>query len=317
MKEIKIIKYIVGMLAIILFVSCEDDVTLEFSDYDKKIVVEGKIIESEVPSVFLTWSSGYFDTLNIDIQRVYQLLESEDLTELESVFRSYLVLNAVVTVSDGNITDTLKLGINENVFPFIHYVGSGMLKGETGTQYTLNIKYFGDELSAITSIPEAVPLDSLWFEFRSEDDDSLGYIHGIFDDPTEIGNNYRVFSKTENRDSIFVHPWNSVWNDRNINGEEDVKFILYHGANTTDDQEDRERWFFKLGETVTVRLCAMDNDHYQFWYSFEQNAGGGGNPFASPAQIATNINGGLGVWGGYGIFDMEYKVVYIEPTDDE
>ena len=296
------------------FSSCEDDITFEFSNYEKKIVVEGVINQGEVPNLFLTWSSGYFDTLNINITRVYQLIEEGNFSELEKIFGSYVVSDAFVTVSNGILTDTLTLNLTPLTFPFINYIGSGKIIGEPGYSYTLDIVYHDSindlnyELFANTSIPEPVPIDSLWFEFRNPDEDSLGYIHGIFDDPQELGNYYRIFSRTEERDIDYVHPWNSVWNDRNINGEENINFQIYHGANTSDDPEDVNRWYFRLDEVVHVRLCAIDYEHFQFWYTYQQNAGGGGNPFASPSQIATNISGGLGIWGGYGIYDTLYIV---------
>ena len=38
----------------------------------------------------------------------------------------------------------------------------------------------------------------------------------------------------------------------------------------------------------------------------------GGNPFAEPANLTTNIIGGLGVWSGYGT--KYYKVPVIKDT---
>ena len=38
----------------------------------------------------------------------------------------------------------------------------------------------------------------------------------------------------------------------------------------------------------------------RFWRGVVRNSTSGGNPFAEPANLASNINGGLGVWTGYG-----------------
>jgi len=61
------------------------------------------------------------------------------------------------------------------------------------------------------------------------------------------------------------------------------------------------RDYFKEGDTIAIKFCTIDQPHFQFWQSFEIAAFNSGNPFAAPATIKSNINGGLGVWGGYGV----------------
>ena len=39
---------------------------------------------------------------------------------------------------------------------------------------------------------------------------------------------------------------------------------------------------------------------YKFWRSLERQGGTNGNPFAEPMNLVSNINGGLGIWAGYG-----------------
>jgi hypothetical protein len=58
----------------------------------------------------------------------------------------------------------------------------------------------------------------------------------------------------------------------------------------------------------------MDFEHYAFWESYQQSAGGGGNPFATPNEIKTNIQNGLGVWGGYGVSYFDFVVTLPDTT---
>jgi hypothetical protein len=44
----------------------------------------------------------------------------------------------------------------------------------------------------------------------------------------------------------------------------------------------------------------IDKSHYNFWRTLEADRGSQGNPFGSFVVVKTNINGGIGVWGGYG-----------------
>ena len=293
-----------------LLSSCEEDITFEFSDYEEKIVIDGAIFEGEPAKVFITRSQSFFDSIPTD---------SVDIEYLGNVFTipgmlyDLLVFDAEVIVSDGNQVDTLQLGIDPYTYPYLCYVGDPIV-GQSGQSYTLSVTVGEEVVSSTTSIPSHIPIDSVWFEFKNDDEDSLGYIYGVFDDPVEEQNYYRFFSKSIGRDSIFVHPWRSVGYDQNVNGEEEVQFVLYHGNNSLEDSEDSDRWYFRLGEKVVVRFCTIDHDSFEFWSSFQENAGGSGNQFSSPSPTATNILGGLGVWCGYGVYDTLYTVQYIEET---
>jgi hypothetical protein len=68
---------------------------------------------------------------------------------------------------------------------------------------------------------------------------------------------------------------------------------------------DPEYSFYKIGDTVIVKFCSIDQATYDFWRTAEGEMYSNGDPFISPSQIVTNTKGGsLGVWGGYGtLFD--------------
>jgi hypothetical protein len=50
----------------------------------------------------------------------------------------------------------------------------------------------------------------------------------------------------------------------------------------------------------------------RFWRGLVRQAGTNGNPFAEPMNLVSNINGGLGIWTGYGA--SYYKVPIINGT---
>ena len=45
----------------------------------------------------------------------------------------------------------------------------------------------------------------------------------------------------------------------------------------------------------------MDYDSFKFWRSVERYQSTNGNPFAEPMNLYSNVKGGLGIWGGYGV----------------
>jgi hypothetical protein len=66
-----------------------------------------------------------------------------------------------------------------------------------------------------------------------------------------------------------------------------------------EDDENDERFYFKRGDTIVVKFCAIDRQTFEFWRTEKTQVGNNGNPFGSPAPITSNIVGGLGIWAGY------------------
>jgi len=64
---------------------------------------------------------------------------------------------------------------------------------------------------------------------------------------------------------------------------------------------------FRKGDTVVVNISMIDKSHFQFWNSLDEQLNSGG-PYASPTYIQSNINDGLGIWGGYA---AAYDTIYI------
>lgn len=292
MKGSKKYSLIVIIIITTLFIgSCEKEIIIDIPQPETKIVIEGAIEEGQFPWVFVTKNSPFFEPVD------------------STVISNLIVWDAKITVTDGVITDSLHIFLDPYNFPFIKYVGS-TIKGEVGKTYHLKVEAGGNVYTASTTIYPAIHLDSLKFK-PDFNEDSLGFVWIYLVDPDTLGNYYRVFTKRLGRDSVYLHPYPSVIDDRFFNGQFS-EYSLESGRNPLednlydDDGKDASgvpRWYFRKGQTVVVKLCAIDAFHYDFWYSIEQQFITDGNPFASPVSARTNINGGaLGVWGGYGVF---------------
>ena len=62
-----------------------------------------------------------------------------------------------------------------------------------------------------------------------------------------------------------------------------------------------ERGYFKKGDTIAVKFCAIDQNVFKFVLESENQVSSTGSPFASPSNVTSNIsNGALGIWAGYG-----------------
>ena len=274
------------LLSSFLLQSCEKEITIDLPEAEKKVVVEGVIEQDRHPYVLLTRSSPYFATI-------------EDFTN------NLFVTDATVIVSDGIITDTLQGGLNFEIYkpnPVFAY-SSDLITGEVGKIYYLTVIADGKTLTATTTIPTPIPLDSLWFkEDLGATDDSLGFIWAHLTDPDTMGNSYRWFSQIFGKQQRLLPADGSVFNDKFINGQS-FDFAYDPSDDPLDPEEPDELplFYFGVGDTVVVKFCTIDRKTYNFLNSLENIRFANGNPFASPASVFTNIEGGgLGGWCGYG-----------------
>ncbi|MFH0893924.1 MAG: DUF4249 domain-containing protein [Bacteroidota bacterium] len=288
MKKFKFI--IIPTVFMLLIAACSKDITLDIPEPEIKIVIEGYIENGKNPYIIVTKNTPYFGTL-----------DSATLVNL-------LVQDAVVTVSDGNITAPCAFTFDPTIFPYFLYKTNAIV-GEVGKTYYLSVTANGKTYTAQTTIPGLNPLDSLWY--KSETNlDSLGYIWGHGNDPDTLGNYYRLLAKRIGKDDTYVATFPSSMDDKFINGVS-FDFNLSRGAKSNSqalDDNNIEAGFFKRGDTIVVKFCGIDKAHYLFWRTAEEIIYGGSNPFTNPISVKTNIsNGGLGIWGGQNaVYDTIY-----------
>lgn len=283
----KAIRAILFLIGVTILPSCEKNVTVDIPVVESGIVVEGYVETGKNPYVILSNTLPFFGSVS-----TLNLLQ-------------YTIKGAIVTVDNGSRVDTLKDLFNIGV-----YFTTSMI-GESGKAYFLRVLVNGKTLTASTFIPQPVPLDSVWFKVNGNRD-SLGYTWAHLTDPDTLGNSYRFFAQRINRyrygsdigkmkDSTFIAPQGSVFEDKFINGKS-FDFAFDRGSfpnSQKDDDLNDEKRFFKRGDTIVIKFCTIDRAHFEFWRSEETQVSNNGNPFGSPAPVLSNINGGLGIWGGY------------------
>lgn len=303
---------------IIVFASCETDITLDIPQPEPKIVVEG-YIEIDLPPF-------------ISITRTIPFYGEIDINELDNFY----VNNAFVEVSDGEATVVLQefcldelppalqpllaelLGVDldstgEYAFNACLYTvpdiltGAPAFKGVAGKSYSLLIISDEDTVTSVTTIPPIVELDSIFYKPASETDpanDSLVRLYGVITDPPALGNYYRYFTSRNNND--FYPDFNSVTDDLLFNGLT-FEFTLNRALEPDEEFDANTYGYFWKGDTIGLRWTTIDFFSYDFWRTLESDSGSDG-PFTSVTIAATNINGGLGIWCGYGTVYYELIV---------
>jgi len=276
-----------GATVVLSLTSCEKNVTVTVPGAEELIVIEGYIETGENPFLVLSRTLPFFGTINTS-----------------TVFQQ-TIQGAIVTIDDGNIIDTL------DQIPGIGVYTTTRITGQELRSYQLRVVVEGKVLTSSTYIPAAIPLDSVWFKV-SGTRDSLGFAWAHLTDPDTLGNHYRWFAQRINKytfgdligrvkDSILIAPSGSVFEDKFINGKSfDLGYQRgnFRNSEKEDDLND-EKFFFKKGDTIVIKFCTLDRAHFEFWRTEETQVSSNGNPFASPAPVTGNIDGGLGIWGGY------------------
>jgi len=302
MKKIRTIFVFVAI--IFVFSSCEEEYTPDTNISQQEIVVEGyiEVGESSNPTfVILTKSIPFISTINPD-----------KFTEL-------FIKNASVSVFDGEKTvslteiclsqvpDELKaqvydvLGFNPDSSAVDICVYADLFEQITKAydrKYDLKVIAEGKTLTASTTIPQYVGLsDFKWNDPPGKPNDTLTELNVRINDPASIKNYYRYLTASgKNR---LTPPFGSVTDDAIFDGK-DFEFPLQKAERRGGDFDPETFGLFKRSDSVFVKWCNIDKAHYDFWNTRDFSANSGG-PFSSYTRIATNIKGGLGIWGGYAV----------------
>jgi hypothetical protein len=283
MKSKIIFQTILSFVFLAICTSCERVIDIDLPNDGNLLVVEGTIELGEFPKVAVTRNLGFFDNFPSDF---------------EGFINSFVIKDAVVTVNDGTQTYTLTYA-ELPFYPFFFYT-STEFTGEFGKNYTLTVTADNKTVTAVTSIKPPVPIDSLYFGLNVFDveEDSLGFIYLEFKDPDTIGNAYRIYAKKK-MEPFFFPVEGTTFSDQFINGR---NFSIFSGQSDKpfgiQDTFVPQEFFYKIGDTVDIRLASIDYTTYDFYNTLEAAAGGNGNPFSAPTIVKSNIKGGLGVWAG-------------------
>jgi hypothetical protein len=221
-----------------------------------------------------------------------RITDGQDTVQLEEV-----CLNELSPLEKQLAADAFGLAVDSLGFNFCVYIDmSFSMIGEAGKTYTLMVEAEGRQLRAVTSIPEHVPIDSLRFRPPpGEPVDTLAQLVGYLKDPAGTPNFYRYQVGTNG--GPIISPGASVTDDRLFDGEV-VEFPLFRPIPRGSADIDLETFgFYTVGDTITVKWITIDEAHFDFWNTVEFNTANQG-PFSSYTLIESNVEGGLGIWGG-------------------
>ncbi|MFZ9331699.1 MAG: DUF4249 domain-containing protein [Chitinophagaceae bacterium] len=275
------------------FVACEKDIELKLDPSENRLVVDASIENERPPIVFLSKSIDYFSKIKPDI--------------LSASF----VTNASVTISDGKqevklVEETITDTSGNRIIYYTTPRGS-LFVGKLKTTYNLKIQVGSDTYTSTTTIPEITRrLDSMWWEkLPFSEDPKASRVMLTATDKSGLGDYIRYFTKVNS--GPFLPGFTSVFDDDIIDGKT-YTIPLDKGFDKNAQFVDSLA-YFRRGDTVTLKLCQIDKNTYEFWRTYEFSFQSVGNPFSSPIVIKSNIsNNGLGYFGGYA---AQYRTLII------
>lgn len=237
---------------------CRKEIKLNLPTYEPKMVLEFYLEDNKPLSCLLQESINFTDTAQ------FKLIE-----------------NALIVLSYNGEKDTLL-----NTFYFdpkfqkvYNYHNPKIMHLQPNVEYEVYVRDSqGREMTGKTRLNNQVPIDSLVYNFNASNKAAVGL---IFSDNGNTKNQYRIVAFPEapivNEDSV----WDITFSDNLFNGEQ---FSFYTG------------YAFNTGDTVIGRLYHLTEEHSKFTESVNNAQSSNGNPFGQPANIISNLTGGIGIF---------------------
>ncbi len=285
---------IVFLFLLISFTACEKNIDLNFQKTQNNLVVDATIENGKPPIVILSSSFGYFSKIDKD-----------------SLAASF-VHGADIRISDGTkeyplVEDSAQNTDGFNIYFYTSKPNPAILIGQLNGHYTMSISSKGVNYSASTTIPPiTTKVDSVWWDQVGGIADSNNIKLMVMQtDRKGMGDYIRYFTKVNS--GQFLPGLNSVFADEFTDGE--MFSIFYDKGVDKNNKEARANLNFNRGDTITFKLCNIDQPTFNFWRTYEYSYQGIGNPFSSPVKILSNIDGpGFGYFGGYA---AQYRTLII------
>ena len=301
------------LMTLVLFQACEQEYIPVNSGEGPKYVVEGYVEAGQnpfAPYVILTSSFDFYGSFTPDDFTAAYVHDAD--VRVSDGSKEVLFTEICFSELDSSIREEVaaRFGFNADSLAVdicVYVDVLNQLQPQIGKTYNLTIHAGEDVITASTTIPPHVPFDSLHFAPPpGEPNDTLAQLECSISDPAGQRDFYRYFMATN--DGGFETSFSSVFEDLFFDGKS-FDFSLFNPATQDGDSDPDEFGLYFVGDTITIKWCNLDEDHFNFWNTLEYSNNNQG-PFSSYTRLDSNINGGLGIWGGYSVSYYKQVVEY-------
>ncbi len=277
-------------LNILMFNSCEKDITIKPQQYDSKPSIQCLLTPGTYPRLYLFKTIPYFD--------------------VQISYSDLFIRNASVTISSMYGTDVLVTDSLLNKFYCRYdYFYSGSQLTQANVTYSLKIEYNNKIYTAMTTTNQPkVQLDSVTYieQFQDIYGEHEGIVSHFTDDPT--GDNYYRFEMHRMVDSSTADA-NEI---HSCSGAEFVPITeigrtIYSAVNQNGLPMSfviEPAYKHKQGDIAYIFLQSCDKNMFDFYSKLDDQRLAQSNPFAEPVFINTNqFTDAVGVFGSYSLSD--------------
>lgn len=224
------------------------------------------------------------------------------------------VTNAIVTLAEGDRTVTLPYNnrpASSTVTLPYYSAPARLFPIQTGRSYTLTVVLPGGQRASSTcTIPSAVDPTGIKFDSLIENSgrSKRYFVQTLWQDPPNLVNYYQVAgifryttnaSKDEKYNGLSFDDENrGLFSDAGLDGTTFLSGRAFIASASTSTQQSNFNNQYKTA-TVTVNVISIDLGYYRYQEAVIRQRRSRNNPFAEPVLIPSNIEGGLGCFGGY------------------
>ncbi len=265
---------IASLLAISsLFISsCTKIIELDLNTSDPQIVVDAQL--SDDPTLKAT----------VKLSKTVNFTASNTFPPLS---------NAMVFIKNrttGEI-DTLKETATAGL-----YQGTKLV-GKVGNTYDLTILTGGKTITASSTIPRKVNLDSISALKQSFFGNTQISLIPRYVDPKGLGDNYRFIVSVNGRVRKDIFTFNDELSDGGMNGRP-----LFGGGGEDDE--------IKVGDMVTLEMQGIDAPNYLYFSTMADGGGSQNSSSATPTNPVTNLKGAI--LGYFSAYTTQKKTITIK-----
>ncbi|HLU92918.1 MAG TPA: hypothetical protein VKZ54_02285 [Membranihabitans sp.] len=259
-----------------LFIGCnlEKEIEIEIPDFENGYVVESYLAPDRVFGLLITRSYGFYEVF--------------DLADLEPGRQTDFLVQGV----EGYIE------VNENRYPLINqitidpdsrtiynYVLQQQIELSENDRITLALTFpTGEEVDAVTNIPESRPLDSVRINLDKSLDLEARETTFFYTDSTTT-EYYR-------RQLFRIHEGKT---------EEMQDFLADNSIAKGGKMAFGSGYDFAIGDTLISRITHIDKEYHDFYLSAIGSVSSNESPFGQPGRIISNIRGSdrvIGIFTG-------------------
>ncbi|MBP5484137.1 MAG: DUF4249 family protein [Bacteroidales bacterium] len=234
---------------------------------------------------------GWIDSGGEPVVMVTSPVTATEVPQGVDDLAQHMYYKAYVTVLDENTGQevTLTARKDSRYLPPLIYTTDEM-KGVPGHRYTLKVMYGNRVAKASALIPEPVPLEDVIVS-KSVQSDTMYVVTAYFDDPSGY---HRFFTMVEGKNTMYLP---SVLSGQSATNRAGAVSVM----RGWDIYDTRRMPLYRLGETVRIKFCAVEEIIWQYWDCFDAISTIGTNGFFPiSANPPTNMTGAYGYWAGYG-----------------